>query len=98
MAPARMDATNTLPPKLIRQVEPLFREAVRSEKVSGTVTLKFFATTSGTVADISVAKSVGFGLDEDAVTALRQYRFAPAQYMGRDVGAELSSEINFQIF
>jgi hypothetical protein len=41
---------------------------------------------------------MGFGLDESAADAVRQYLFKPEQCDGRPVGTVLSVDVNFQVF
>ena len=43
-------------------------------------------------------RSVGMGLDEKAVEAVKQYKFKPAMEGGKPVTVELNIEVNFQIF
>jgi protein TonB len=48
--------------------------------------------------DVQVEKSLGYGLDEEAVKAVSQYRFKPAQKDGRPVAVQIHIAVNFQIY
>jgi periplasmic protein TonB len=52
----------------------------------------------GTASHIRVLKSPGMGLDEDAVEAVRQYKFKPATRMGKPVRVDLYLDLKFRVF
>jgi len=52
----------------------------------------------GTPDHIRIARPAGMGLDEKALEAVSQYRFAPATRDGQPVRVEMYVEVNFQIF
>lgn len=54
----------------------------RRAKISGTVVLRVELRSDGTVGDVLVCKSLGYGLDEEAVRATRQLTFTPASKAG----------------
>ncbi len=85
-------------PKLKFTTEPEFSEEARQKKVSGEVLLEIYIDDTGHVGDVWVGQPLGFGLDEKAVEAARQYVFQPQMYAGKPVGTELGVSINFQIF
>lgn len=78
-------------------VEAEFSKEARKENVSGAVALMFYVSEAGEVGGIWLASPLGFGLDEQAINAVRQYVFKPAEYDGRPVGTELVVAINFQM-
>jgi TonB family protein len=85
-------------PRLKFSREPEFSEEARQQKVAGEVTLVLYIDNTGHVGDIWIGRALGWGLDEKAVEAARQYVFEPAMYAGKAVGTELDVGINFQIF
>ena len=85
-------------PRLKSSVEPAFSEEARQHKVAGEVTLLLYVDNTGHVGDIWIGRSLGWGLDEKAVEAARQYVLEPALYAGKPVETELDIGINFQIF
>jgi TonB family protein len=86
------------PPKLKFSVEPEFSEEARRQKVAGSVVVEMYIDNEGHVGDVWIGRGVGFGLDEKAATAARQYVFEPQMYQGRPVATMLAVEISFQVF
>ncbi len=85
------------PPVLVFSVEPEFSEKARKAKVGGNVLVNLYVDTNGNPIHVRVIRSVGMGLDEQAVEAVRQYKFRPAMENGKPVLVELNVEVNFQI-
>jgi protein TonB len=53
--------------------------------------------TDGLPKDVRVIKSLGMGLDEKAVEAVRQWKFEPAMKDGQPVALELAVEVDFHL-
>ncbi|GGA60605.1 hypothetical protein GCM10011507_10170 [Edaphobacter acidisoli] len=85
-------------PVLIYSVEPEFSEEARKAKVAGNVLVSLWVDQNGLPSHVRVIRGVGMGLDENAVAAVKQYRFKPAMENGKPVTVELNVEVNFQIF
>jgi TonB family protein len=84
------------PPVLISHVEPHFSDTARAEHKSGNVKLFLWVTAEGLPSHLRVVQSVGYGLDEEAVNAVRQYRFKPATRNGEPVTVDVYIDVNFQ--
>jgi protein TonB len=84
-------------PRIISQVGPTYTEEARTAKVGGTVVLFVEITTSGTVASVVVLKGLGKGLDEGAVSSIKQWKFSPATKDGRPVAVMMTVEMNFSL-
>ncbi|MGB6131253.1 MAG: energy transducer TonB [Acidobacteriaceae bacterium] len=52
---------------------------------------------SGNPVDVHIVRPVGMGMDEAAVTAVSQYRFALATKNGKAVPAAISVEVSFEL-
>jgi len=52
----------------------------------------------GMAKDIKVVKSLGYGLDEKAVEAVRKWRFEPAEKDGRPVAVQVNIEVSFRLY
>jgi TonB family protein len=89
---------NIKPPRLLSATEPDFGEVARRLKYSGTALVNLWVKPDGTVTHLSVVHAIGLGLDERALAAVQQYKFAPATENGNPVLVELNVEVNFQIF
>jgi len=48
--------------------------------------------------DVHVVRSLSKAFDENAVKAVEQYRFKPAEHLGKPVPVALSVEVKFQLF
>ena len=43
-------------------------------------------------------KHIAMGLDENALAAVKQYRFAPGEFQGKPVPVEIQVTVNYRIF
>lgn len=53
--------------------------------------------TDGLPQQIKVQRSLGMGLDEEAVRTVRQWRFQPATKEGKPVPVTINVQINFRL-
>jgi D-alanyl-D-alanine dipeptidase len=84
-------------PRILKNVEPEFSDEARRKHVSGTVVLSLVVDASGMPRDIRVTRGLGYGLDEKAVEAIEQWRFAASTLDGNPVAVEINAEINFHL-
>jgi TonB family protein len=84
-------------PRLIRAVEPEYTEVARQAKLQGTVILRVVVNTEGRATNIRVAKSLGYGLDEQAIRAVQKWQFRPSARNGRVADFEATIEVNFRL-
>jgi periplasmic protein TonB len=84
-------------PSIIYKVDPQYSEEARKARYQGTVVLEAIVQKDGTVQIIRVVRSLGFGLDEKAIEALRQWKFNPAKQNGVAVPVALNIEVNFNL-
>jgi len=85
-------------PQLISKVEPEYSSEARQAKHQGTVILSLVVGADGMTRGIRVSRSLGMGLDEKAIEAVRQWRFEPAKKDGRPVPVAVDVEVNFRLF
>jgi TonB family protein len=85
-------------PKVIYRVEPEFSEEARKNKWQGLVLLHVIIGTDGKAHDITVSRSLGMGLDEKAIEAVKQWRFEPGHKDGQPVNVEVSFEVSFRLY
>jgi len=62
-------------PQLIQKVEPSGTEEARQAGISGMVLVSLVVDAEGNPRDLAVARGLGYGLDENALDAVRQWRF-----------------------
>ena len=85
-------------PRVIYAPEPEFSEEARKTKYQGTAVLWLIVGTDGRPRDISVLQSLGMGLDEKAIEALRHWRFEPGRKDGIPVAVQVNVEVNFHLY
>jgi len=85
-------------PHLIYGPEPEFSEEARKAKYQGTVVLQVVVGADGRTHDIRVAQSLGMGLDEKAIEAIRQWKFEPSHKNGVPVAVLVDIEVNFHLY
>ena len=85
------------PPTVIQRVEPQYSEEARKARYQGTVVLEAIVRRDGTVDIQRIVRSLGFGLDENAIQALKQWRFRPGMRNGVPVDVSLNIEVNFNL-
>ena len=84
-------------PVLLHKIEPSYSFEARAAKAQGTVVLIVVIGTDGTASDVQLSKSVGYGLDEQALKAITQWTFKPGTRAGMAVPVQASIEVNFRL-
>jgi protein TonB len=84
-------------PALLFKVEPEYSEEARKAKYQGTVLLYIEVDPSGRATNIKVARSLGLGLDEKAMEAVRKWKFKPGYKDGKPVTVAATIEVNFRL-
>jgi len=82
---------------VIKQPEPEFSEEARHKPMNATVTVSLIVDQRGMPQNVHVTRGVGMGLDENAVKAVKQYRFKPAMENGKPVAVYLNVMVHFII-
>lgn len=86
------------PPRAIYQPEPEFSEEARKAKYQGVCTLGLIVGTDGRPSNIRVLSSLGMGLDEKAIEAVKSWKFEPAMKDGHPVRVEIAVEVDFHLY
>ena len=82
-------------PQLIYRVKPEYTEGAKKARGEGTVVLYCVVDVRGRVRNILVIQPVGFGLDDKAVEAVRQWKFKPGMKNGLPVNVAATIEVTF---
>ena len=85
-------------PRVLYEPEPEFSEEARKAKHQGIVVLAVVIAPDGRPRDLRVINSLGMGLDEKAVEAVRKWRFEPAHKDGRPVAVQVQIEVAFRLY
>ncbi len=85
-------------PKVIYEVDPEFSEEARKAKYQGVVVVGLEIGPDGRVRDAKVARSLGLGLDEKAIEAVKKWKFEPARKDGVPVAVMVNVEVSFRLY
>jgi TonB family protein len=86
------------PPKTTYAPDPEYSEEARKAKYEGSVVLWLVVSAGGLPQKIRVQRSLGMGLDEEAVKAVKQWRFQPATKDGQPVPVMINVQVNFRLY
>lgn len=85
-------------PRLLSQVKPTYTTQALSERIQGSVWLEIVVTREGRVGEVRVVRSIDpGGLDEQAIAAVRQWRFEPGRLWGTPVDVAVTVAMDFSI-
>jgi TonB family protein len=85
------------PPELVERTEPEYTEEAFIGRMQGSVGIHIEIDTEGIPRNLQVVRPLGLGLDEEALTALKQWLFRPARKDGAAVACRVTYEINFSL-
>jgi len=85
-------------PRAIYAPDPDYSEEARKVKHQGVVGLWLIVGPDGRPRDIRVQRSLGMGLDEKAVEAVRTWKFEPAKKDGVAVPVQITVEVSFRLY
>ena len=86
-----------LPPRLLREVKAGYTEEARLRNLAGEVVLEIVVRRDGTVSDVRLVSGLPSGLNERAIAAVRQWRFAPATRLGQPVDVIVEVAVEFKL-
>jgi protein TonB len=86
-------------PVAIRQVKADYTQEAQAQRIEGAVTLDVVVTADGGVGDVKVAKSLDsvFGLDREAVKAMKEWKFSPGMKDGKAVAVQVTVLMTFTL-
>jgi TonB family protein len=84
-------------PVLLYKVDPDYSEQAKKSRYEGIVLLRLVIDENGLPRDIRVVQSLGLGLDEKAMEAVRHWRFQPGIKDGRAVSVDANVEVSFRL-
>ncbi len=108
--PENADAGKTVPnpvlriggsvtaPRVTYAPDPEYSEQARKAGYQGTCVLWLVVGPDGKPRDIKVAHTLGMGLDEKAIEAVRRWRFEPARKNGNPVAVQINVEVAFRLY
>ena len=86
-------------PRLVREVKPNYTPDAMRAQVEGLVELEILVLEDGSVGRVSIVRSLDarFGLDEEAISAVRRWRFDPGRHQGKAVATRVGVELSFNL-
>jgi periplasmic protein TonB len=92
-----MAGNGVLAPTLVFAPEPEFSDEARRQKYQGVCIMSVIVDTHGNPQNIHVTRSLGMGLDEKAMEAVRRYKFKPGTKDGKPVPVRIQVEVDFHL-
>ena len=86
------------PPRAVYKPDPEFSEEARKAKYQGVCTLAMVVGVDGRPTNIHVIGSLGMGLDEKAIEAVRNWKFEPGMKDGHPVATMIAVEVDFHLY
>jgi len=86
-------------PKVVSEVKAQYTPEAMQARIEGTLIMTAVVRTDGTPDDIEITKSLDteYGLDNQGVAALRQWRFEPGLKDGKPVPVRVTVEMRFTL-
>jgi len=85
------------PPVAIQTTRPVYSWEAWQRHIEGVVTVLAEFDADGNAKILRIVKGLGFGLDENAIAALQQWKFAPAYRNGRRVSVIANVDVVFSM-
>src|SRR5438477_10072099 len=77
-------------PRPLNAPDPEYSEEARRAGLQGKCVLSLIVNSEGKPEDVRVSRSIGMGLDEKSIEALRNWTFEPARKDGKPVAVQIS--------
>jgi TonB family protein len=85
-------------PHPVSTPNPEYTDEARKAGYEGSCQLQMIVGTDGKTHDIKVVRSVGHGLDEKAIEAVKQWKFTPAMKSGKPVAVQINVTVSFRLY
>ena len=86
-------------PQPLKEVKPQYTAQAMRAKVQGTVLLECVVLPDGSVGSVEIVRSLDstFGLDQEAIKAVKKWRFRPGTRLGQPVSVIVEIELTFTL-
>jgi protein TonB len=86
-------------PRLLKEVKPNYTGDAMRAKIQGVVTMEAVVNPDGSVGNVQITRSLDstFGLDQEAIRTVKQWRFAPGTRQGVPVPVLVEIEMTFTL-
>jgi len=93
---APLKLTSAPPPKLIKQVDPIYPEEARKAEVEGTVIIEATTDIYGRIQSYKVLRSIPL-LDQAAIDAVKQWVYEPVIINGKPIPVSFTVTVRFTL-
>jgi TonB family protein len=86
-------------PRILREVKPQYTPDAMKKRIQGAVLVECVVNVDGTVGNVKVVRSLDavYGLDDEAIKAAKQWKFAPGTRNGEPVPVMITIELAFTL-
>jgi TonB family protein len=84
------------PPQFLSRVKPGYTVEAEQADITATIEVMVVFRSNGEVGPIEITRWAGFGLDESAVAAIRQFKVSPALRNGNPISVRAMIRYNFR--
>jgi TonB family protein len=84
-------------PTLLKKNEPTYSPEAQTLQTTGVVHLSVVIETDGTPSSAQLIEGIGFGLDEQAAKAVKEWRFNPGSSDGKSVRVRARVDVEFKL-
>lgn len=87
------------PPRILSEVKPVYTPEAMQAKIQGLIRMEAIVQKDGTVGDVTIVESLDkeYGLDNQAVIAIKQWLFQPGTKDGEPVNVRVEVEMTFTL-
>jgi len=86
------------PPRATSAPDPSYPEAARKAKLNGSAVVAAAVSEKGEVDDVKLVRSSDKVFDQNAIDAVRQWKFAPAAKDGKPVAIQMNVEMSWRLY
>ena len=83
------------PPKVLHSVPLELTDEARANHATGTILVNLIVDTNGNPTNVYILHGVGMGMDQKAMEAIKQYKFAPFLKDGQPVAQPTTIQLKF---
>ena len=89
--------SQVIPPEVITRIGAKYTEQARRAGIQCTVVLAVTIDRSGRAGEVQVERGLDAGLDQEAIKAVRQWKFRPGEENGHPVRVNVHVEVTFSL-